>query len=495
MAMADSEPAPKSDAAVPLWPAIAAVAAGLLAVRVGVLLFSDLTLHGDEAQYWTWSRSFEWGYYSKPPLIAWVIGAATAVCGDAAACVRLPATLFHIGSGLILTLLARDLFGARTALWCGVAWLTLPAVSYSSLIMSTDTILLFLWSVALLAYARILAGGGWRWVLLLAIAFGLGLNAKYAMAYFLLSAVIHGLAFRQVGLSALPRLLAGFALGAAMILPNVLWNASNGWATMEHTADNAHWQGIVLHFDEVWEFLSAQFGVFGPIFFASLILILLRRPRGDGALSDPAKFLISFSVPVLAVISIQALLSRANANWAATAYPAATLLVTAYLLSGPVRIRWLKGSVGVHLAAALVLYVGVLQPDRTAEIAGRDPFEDLSGWQEIADQVESLAAARGIETILMDNRLMIATLAYTMRDSDLSIRAWNHDAKIDHHYEMAWLYDRARDGNVVLLITPHGVEPYEAAFAGVEALDDLIRVDRAGEEHILHARVLTGETP
>ena len=23
----------------------------------------------DEAQYWTWSQSFEWGYFSKPPLL------------------------------------------------------------------------------------------------------------------------------------------------------------------------------------------------------------------------------------------------------------------------------------------------------------------------------------------------------------------------------------------------------------------------------------------
>lgn len=482
---------------IPLWQGFAAAALALLILRVGVLALSGVSLHGDEAQYWTWAQSFEWGYYSKPPLIAWVIGATTSVCGDAAPCVRLPATLFHIASGFVLTALARDLFGDRTALWCGVGWLTLPAVSFSSLLMSTDTILLFCWSLALFAYSRVLREGDWKWALLLAIAFGLGLNAKYAMAFFLLCAVLHGLLFRQVSLGVLPKLAVGFILGGAMILPNVLWNASNGWATLEHTADNAHWQGVVLHFDELWEFLSAQFGVFGPIFFACLFLVLARVPRRDGNLSDGAKLLIAFSVPVLVVISIQALLSRANANWAATAYPAATLLVVSYLMQGGARLRWLKGSIGLHLAAALVVYVAFMAPNRTAEVMGRDPFEDLSGWQDIADDVVALAEAEEIETILMDNRLFIATLAYTMRDEiragEIEIRAWNHDTKIDHHYEMAWLYAPERDGDRVILLTPHGVEPYELAFERVEVLDDLFRVDLAGEGHPLHLRILEGQ--
>ena len=29
---------------------------------------------GDEAYYWDWSRQLDYGYYSKPPFIAWLYG-------------------------------------------------------------------------------------------------------------------------------------------------------------------------------------------------------------------------------------------------------------------------------------------------------------------------------------------------------------------------------------------------------------------------------------
>src|SRR5262245_20707278 len=32
-----------------------------------------LGLAPDEAHYWEWSRKLDWGYYSKGPLVAWLI--------------------------------------------------------------------------------------------------------------------------------------------------------------------------------------------------------------------------------------------------------------------------------------------------------------------------------------------------------------------------------------------------------------------------------------
>ena len=477
-----------------VWPTVLGTAAALLVLRYGVLLIGGLTLHGDEAQYWTWSRTFEFGYYSKPPLIAWVIGASTAVCGDAAWCVRAPATLFHIATACALTGLARTLFDNRTAVWTGVAWLTVPAVSYSSLIMSTDAILLSFWAGALLAYRVLLDRPGPRPALALAVCFGLGLNAKYAMAYFLVCLIVHlavsGRARAQAK-AAGPLLIAALLTGAAMILPNVVWNATNGWVTIGHTVDNAHWRGVVLHADEMVDFLFAQFGVFGPIFFTVLLIAGPWTRRDGGRVPEPVRMLLAFSLPVLAVIAVQALLSRAHANWAATAFPAACVLVAALLAKTAARRRWLGASIGLHGVVALVFYALVAMPDRAAEAIGRDPFEGLSGWRGVAAQVQALSEETGTKVILMDNRMMIASLAYALRDRpDIAIRAWNHDTKIDHHYEMAWLYDPAQDGRRALLITPHGIEPYEAAFRTVIALPEIVRLDRAGETHPLKVRLL-----
>src|SRR5688572_3051275 len=76
-----------------------AMLAGLLAVGfAGHLLYlwygCPIDLSGDEAHYWEWSRRLDWGYYSKGPLVAWVIRGSTAVFGHEMWAVRLPALVF-----------------------------------------------------------------------------------------------------------------------------------------------------------------------------------------------------------------------------------------------------------------------------------------------------------------------------------------------------------------------------------------------------------------
>ena len=44
-----------------------------LILRLIFLYLSPLGLHGDEAQYWVWSKNLDWGYYSKPPFVALII--------------------------------------------------------------------------------------------------------------------------------------------------------------------------------------------------------------------------------------------------------------------------------------------------------------------------------------------------------------------------------------------------------------------------------------
>src|SRR5438045_4592691 len=92
------------------------IAAGLLIVAsAGFHLYyladqCPLDLAADEAHYWDWSRHLDWSYYSKGPLVAWIIGAACelaepwamATTGTLMPAVRLPAVLF--GASLLLSL-------------------------------------------------------------------------------------------------------------------------------------------------------------------------------------------------------------------------------------------------------------------------------------------------------------------------------------------------------------------------------------------------------
>src|SRR4051794_6724481 len=54
----------------------------LLAVTVLRLVWlagDPINLYPDEAQYWLWSRHLAFGYFSKPPLLPWIIAATTAL--------------------------------------------------------------------------------------------------------------------------------------------------------------------------------------------------------------------------------------------------------------------------------------------------------------------------------------------------------------------------------------------------------------------------------
>jgi hypothetical protein len=80
-----------------LWLVIFLVA--LLVARLIANAFARTDLVFDEAQYWSWSRDLDFGYFSKPPLIAWLIRGTTTLCGNSEACIRSsPPFLFTIAS-------------------------------------------------------------------------------------------------------------------------------------------------------------------------------------------------------------------------------------------------------------------------------------------------------------------------------------------------------------------------------------------------------------
>ena len=51
-------------------------------IKIISILLTDFNLYGDEAQYWLWSKELAFGYYSKPPLLPWLIRLVTIVFGD-----------------------------------------------------------------------------------------------------------------------------------------------------------------------------------------------------------------------------------------------------------------------------------------------------------------------------------------------------------------------------------------------------------------------------
>ena len=435
------------------------------------LYFDGLDLYVDEAQYWTWAQKLDWGYYSKPPVIAALIALTTAACGDGAFCVKSGALLLYPLVTLLIWAIARRLFGGRVAFWSALAFLLLPGVSLSSLIISTDVPFFLFWTLALYAYLRAVeepaaaASGSWRWWLLAGAAAGLGLLTKYTMVIFALSVLLH-LALTPALRRHLrnPRLYAAMALALLLLAPNLWWNAQHGWPTLRHTEDISHLNGDAgLHWNHLGEFLGGQFGVMGPVFFAAWLALTLWRPRNWYA-DERYRFLACFALPFLGLISLQALAGRANANWGAMAYASATIFLVALLLQRG-RTTLLATGLALNLLLmpiayhfdAWTRYFVIEQVDKSnigqclanwrklqacdQFITLPDPYKRVRGWAELGRQAQLLRSQYPTALYLGDSRDVLAELMYYVHPHPLDAVLWNPQHVMDSHYALSTSMD------------------------------------------------------
>src|SRR5229473_4571687 len=123
--------------------------AAITGLRLLWLALQPADLFPDEAQYWVWSQQLALGYYSKPPLVAWLIALTTGLFGDSEFAIRLSAPLLHAGTAVFIYAIGTRLYDSRVGLWSALAYTSLPGASVSAFIISTDAPLLLFWAAAL----------------------------------------------------------------------------------------------------------------------------------------------------------------------------------------------------------------------------------------------------------------------------------------------------------------------------------------------------------
>ena len=427
----------------------------VIAARIALLAWDQKQLFVDEAQYWLWGQDFAFGYFSKPPAIGWLIGAVTGLAGsDAPFWVRLPAPILHGITAMLLGWLAARFAGGVAALWTIATYLTLPLVAVGSLLMTTDTLMFpflvvayVLWTDAIVERRRALAAVS-------GVALGLGFLAKYAAIYYAGAACLAALLVpamrpsRGVALAG----LAGFVVAVS---PNVLWNLSNGLITLQHTVDNIEWARdpaarLGLEWAELGEFVAAQFGVFGPLLLPALVWAAARWRD----LGPPMRALVLFSVPIILLVCVQAVLSRAYANWAAAAYLTGTVAVVLWLL--PRARGWLIAGVAVNAALSLAIAMIVTLPPWLPERVRELTMQRYLGRVELTEAIVATAREEGLQTVVARNRDILADLFYTGRNAGLFFRSVPANGRPPHHYAMSWAFEGA--GEPVLYVASDAPE-------------------------------------
>lgn len=393
-------------------------------------------LYIDEVYYWGWAQHFDWGYYSKPPMIAWVIMMTTSLFGDTEMGIKIGSMFLYPVTATVIYLIAARLFDdPKIAFYSALAFITLPAVSLSSLIISTDVVLLLFWALSLYFFLRALQENTVSDWVLTGVFAGLGMLSKYNMVFFAVSALLV-MALRSEYRSHLfnRKFYLSIVTAAAVFAPNLYWQFTHRFVSFVHTKEISQVERELFHVGKFFEFIGAQFGVFGPLFF--LVLLYLIVKSRDMLKERSYAILYLYVIPFLLFISTLSLLSRAFANWGAPIYVSGTVLVVAYLIRTG-RIKWVRFSILFHmlLAALLYLYPAVAHM-AGYELTGKtDPYKRINGWSMTADEIEKIRSAYPYRLLFNDRELM-GEMIYYMEPHPFDSLFYNPAGQLKNQYEM-----------------------------------------------------------
>ena len=401
------------------------------ALRIVYLMFwSPLDLAPDEAHYWDWSRHLDWSYYSKGPLVAWLIrlsceltgGLFEAACGSLVPAVRLPAVVCGALILSALYIMASRHLNGRWGLAAVIAGLTMPPLGVGSIVMTIDAPYCACWCWALVFTDSALRRGRSRDWLMAGVAVGVGILAKYTMGVFALSLALWWLvdpAERKRFAMRGPWLAA--AVAALCCTPIIAWNVLNDFVTFRHVAVQAgvktesliRWKGPL-------EYLGGQFGLLFGYWFVAWALAVWRY--APWKVSDAnTRFLWWLSVPSVALFGVVSLRSNVQINWPIAAYLSGVVLALMYLRE-QVRTRPRSTAIGFTIASTIGLLVTLaamnsnpLRPMLAAltpppsmvnpyPLRKVDPSCRLRGWRYLGEQVDLVRdwvrASEGVEPVL-----------------------------------------------------------------------------------------------
>jgi hypothetical protein len=440
----------------------------VVAFRVVFLLFfiGSTDLAGDEAYYWDWGRQPDWGYYSKPPMIGWLMALVSALSGGGTEwAIRGTSLLLGTASLLLLHALTRRLFDARAAAVAVLLVLLTPANAALNLFLTIDAPLVLLWTGALLLFWRAAEKPeAWNRWLALGAVIGLGVLSKQMMLLFPLLMLIWA-AFSQADRRLFGR--AGFwtamLLGVAALTPVLWWNQQHQWITLEHTKHhfNADARSLADHGREFFQFPALQALLYTPVTWLLLMAALCKVWRGWRTLDRPALFLGVFSVLPLTPFFFLALRQEVNPNWPAVFYIGLFILLAAWMtgaLFGGLANRWRKQAfiIGGVFTALTYLLPAVIDAAGWQGEKRADVFADLRGWAEAGKQAGALLdqCPRPQQTlvVVLGHRYNAAHMAFHMPQRPRVYR-WERDGAIMSQYEV-WPAPTDKVGWDALVIYP-----------------------------------------
>jgi 4-amino-4-deoxy-L-arabinose transferase-like glycosyltransferase len=358
------------------------VVAAALAV-VWMALSSRYGFHRDELYFLAAGDHLAWGYVDQPPLTPLLAKVSTTLFGDTPVGLRVVAMLGGVAIVFLTALIARELRGGRRAqllaACCAAVSGYVLAVGH---MVSTSTFDLLAWIAIAFLALRLLRTGDDRWWPALGLTIGLGLENKY-LVLLLVGALL--VALLVVGPRAILRswwLAAGIAAAAVVALPNLWWQAANGWPQVTVAGGISSDDGA----ENRMMFIPLQLVQLSPFLVPIAVAGILRLFRDPSLRWARA---VAFAYPVLCVVVV------ATGGKPYYALPLVLVMIAAgcepavrWTDRKPVRRKVL--AIGMALAAitSAVITLPLLPPSAVGAVAGinKEQVEQI-GWPELTSTV------------------------------------------------------------------------------------------------------------
>ena len=429
--------------------------------RIFALFLSPLEISADEAQYWLWSQKFEFGYFSKPPMIAWIISLSNLFFGESLAYIRLFAPIINFFTAFILFLLFKEIFNKENyiSLIVPLIWLSMPIVGIGSFLISTDTPLIFFWSLSLLFIFYAIKNNSLSFWFIAGLLSGLAIMSKYAGMFLLLGVILYHLFHKSKKNSLISFIV--YIIGIIFTSsPSIIWNINNNFYTILHLSDNAVIDSPKYNLNGSIQFLLDQIFVIGPIMFLIFIFSLFK-------INKKISWLIWFVLPVFVVMTIQGFFSEANANWAATALPGLCIFCGFYLQK---RLYLSISSILINIIFSFIIILISMFGNISEYGLKSDPLRKLKGWENLSEIIIKKSKEHKVNYFIVSRRGIAAPLIYYLRESDIKIRLLPLDKSPKNHYELNYSLKKNESKKIIFIAEDNTIPLIWKNFAEIKKL-------------------------
>lgn len=439
----------------------------LCSVLLRVIYCSQIELLPEETYYWNYSRHLDLGYLDHPPMVAWLIRAGTAICGDTELGVRLGALFCGGIAATFVYRLTRNLFDEASALVALVIMQALPFFFISGILMTPDAPLTAAWAALLYFLERALLAGracAWWWA---GISLGLGLLSKYTIVMVVPAAFIFMVWDAQARrwlVHWLPYM--ALALAALIFSPVVYWNATHEWASFAFQTSRrlAEKPRFSLH-----KLILSVLVLLTPAGVVGLVTTLWGKGEAVAENTRRRHFMQLAVLMPLAVFFVFSLRHEVKLDWTGTLWLAAVpalagAIVTASHGVEGGRLRAWAGAAWPPTLVILVLIFGAAFHYLVLGLPGAGYSSHIElvpvGWRSLGAQVAAIDAdvrtRIGAEPLVvgMDRYAIASELAFYSPDRTRSVGQTSSDnlfGGVGLMYER-WFPATAQAGRTLLLV-------------------------------------------